>query len=494
MKNVHNRADNALTPYRLAPRVHVYSEITPVVLDAESQCIFIPFHSNDAIVQEYVRSHSFKKSADIIAFYHGAVNGAIMNTVSRTICHDSEISEGTLARGFKRTFLGHFHTHGAVGGASSRVVYVGAPIQSNIGEAGDLDHGFIHYMPNKDEWKLVRNPDASYFVKILWGEWSSGLNINGKRVQLEIDTDLSEIDPLEIKKAREKLYKQGAEMVEVKYRSKRKPEIGIQRATTYLPKDIPTTTIEEMVNSFMKNRNLSSPVEINPLLEKQRHDYFLEFIKEQYLDSPSQAQISASSSMGSFQGNLLRISMHNFRGIKGTAVLEINSLPQSDIFLVSGPNGSGKSTLIEAVVWCHFGEFVSSGIPVEDIIHDNLRECWVQCDYANGYSFRRWRKGKGKAKIGFEIIDPTGTVQEHGHDSKSNTRYLCDNVIHMNLGMFKQVVVIGDNAEYFVRAVGDKERTECLDVMFGLDSLTEYRDKLAAIVKVGCCTHPQDIC
>lgn len=136
-------------------------------------------------------------------------------------------------------------------------------------------------------------------------------------------------------------------------------------------------------------------------------------------------------------------------------------------------------------MWCLFGEFVVTRIPVEEISYNNASECYVRLRFLNGYSFERSRRGGGKTKkVSFRIVGPDGKQQEHGHDAATNTKHLVENILHMDLSMFKQIVVIGDNAEYFVRAAGDKGRTECLDAMFGLDFLGSIRDGLTEMSKV----------
>jgi DNA repair exonuclease SbcCD ATPase subunit len=139
-------------------------------------------------------------------------------------------------------------------------------------------------------------------------------------------------------------------------------------------------------------------------------------------------------------------------------------------------------------VWCLFGEFIAGkrdAVPVDEISFNNAPDCSVRLTFRNGYQFERSRRGKGKVKkVAFEIFGPDGRLQEHGHDAAANTTYLMENILHMDLSMFKQTVVIGDNAEYFVRSAGDKGRTECLDAMFGLDFLSQMREEISVMLKV----------
>ncbi|KAI5850925.1 P-loop containing nucleoside triphosphate hydrolase protein [Tricharina praecox] len=478
MKNRFNRQDNSVYPFSLASgKVNVYSETTSNTFD-NVKTVFIPYHIDDKTVREYISSTS---SSDTVAFYHGPVNGAVMN--SHKLCEDAEVSPGHLKK-YKHVFLGHFHTHGPVGGEKSRVVYVGSPIQSNMGDAGDTARGFISYRPRANSWVLHRNPHAEYFVKIPW----KGLanvdegQVAGKKVQLSVKDD---IPASEIGKARDALYQLGAEMVEVWYKKAPVPKAESQEV---LPDDVAinpeavalTDTVHDLVNSFMDAR-ADAGVEVDEVREAERKAFFLDFIKP-YQQHSAHAQEGAKG--GVFQGDLESIEMYNFRGLKNTTSFHLDSMPPSEVFLVSGANGSGKSTLIDSIVWCLFGEFVATRIPVEEISYNNASECYVRLRFRNGYTFERSRRGGGKIKkVTFKIFGPDGELQEHGHDATTSTKYLVDNILHMDLSMFKQTVVIGDNAEYFVRAAGDKGRTECLDAMFGLDFLRDIRDELTEMSK-----------
>jgi len=142
MKNKNDRTDNALYPFSLVrDRVKVYQEITRTHLDGH-KAVFIPYHHDEAQVARYIRMQPFDDMKSTIAFFHGSVRGAIQNGASdssHAVCHNSIIDSTNLGR-YHRAFLGHFHTHGSPSQCPN-VTYVGSPIQSNMGDAGDLKHG-----------------------------------------------------------------------------------------------------------------------------------------------------------------------------------------------------------------------------------------------------------------------------------------------------------------------------------------------------------------
>src|SRR5690606_6780464 len=72
---------------------------------------------------------------------------------------------------------------------------------------------------------------------------------------------------------------------------------------------------------------------------------------------------------------------------------------------------------------------------------------------------------------------------EHGHNANEMTKWLQRELLGMDMSMFKQTVIIGDDAAYLVRAAGERGRTECLDKMFGLEVLSQIRQALVDRVK-----------
>jgi hypothetical protein len=341
MKNRYNRQDNSLQPFRLVSgRVHVYSEITPQILD-DFPTVFIPFHSDDKAVCEYVTKTA---SADTVAFYHGPINGALMN--SHKPCETAEVSPSNLEK-FKHVFLGHFHTHGPVGGPGSKTVYVGSPIQSNMGDAGDLSRGLVSYRPRSNKWTLHRNPYAEHFVKVsLKDVWDiDGSLVAGKKVRLFVDAG---VPAATVTKAREILYAFEADMVETSSKGITMHAVSdvSSNSTHAEPAAVVTLghTIRDMVLSFMETRASEVSSEEQQKLEAERREFFLDFMKPYQQTSP---QSKTTTSV--FQGDLVSIQMKNFRGLKGTTVVNLDGLPASEVFLVSGANGSGKSTLIESI-------------------------------------------------------------------------------------------------------------------------------------------------
>ena len=462
MKNKVDRADNSLYPFAVAHgKIHVYAEITETLIDGV-EATFIPYHSDESIIRDYLKEQGENMSTRLL-FFHGSVNGAVVNSSRlgrKQICTESALDRKSLGKA-KLAFLGHFHKHGPVAG-DQRVVYVGAPIQSNAGDVGDLEHGLVVYDPATEAWELRRNPHAEYYLtSTLSGVESLLPRVRGKVVQLLLEPGEDDADAIQA--ALDSVRAHGARTAQ---------------AITPTPKETPSHAstshfdikLEDMLDGFMSTR-LALPG-CDPTLEENRKSYLLSILR-----SLPHATTTSHPDLP-FIAEITTITMQNFRGIRGTTVLDLAALPPGEVFLVSGKNGSGKSTMIEAVVWCLFGRFLSTNLASEDIAHRGTRETLVTLEFANGYSITRSRRGRKTKLVDFTITRPDGTKDDVGHSAAATTEYFARHYLGTGLSMFKQTCVIGDNAEYFTRSASDKERSAAMDELFGLDDVVGSREMI----------------
>lgn len=491
MKNRFDRTDNALYPFSLVRRqIQVYQEITRTSLDGH-EVVFIPYHHDETQIARYIRTEPSDRLASTIAFYHGSFRGAIRNGAldsTHGVCHDSVIDSTNLGR-YRRAFLGHFHTHGSPA-ACPNVTYVGSPIQSNMGDAGDLQHGFIEFNPKVDTWNLVLNPEAEYYVKMSWAESKVIPNrVYGKKVRLVLGVADQE-EGLRTNEAIQRhvdhLYGLGAHHVELR----EPPPNGMAESSLetgkvltasdesdeQLPYDDPLQEIGNLIPSFLgaEHRVMdSASVHDVTSLNTSRENYL-----RSILDDYSQ-QNGAITPAKIFDADLLQIEMCDFRGVSGKSVFDLDALSQGTIYLVTSDNGNGKSTLLEAVFWCLYGKFLDPDVNAEEAIHTGKRSCSVALYFRNGYIFTRSRTGKRPM---FEIRY-NGDVLEKGHDAGTTTQYLESHLLHMNSETFRRTFVITDHASSAFLATRDAQRTKSLDLMFGLEILRDVRSRLEEDLK-----------
>lgn len=490
MKNRFDRTDNALYPFSLLRnRVHVYQEITRTNLDGH-QAVFIPYHHDETQVARFIRAEPPDRLDSTIAFFHGTFRGAVQNGASdsgHSVCHDSVIDNTNLGR-YRRAFLGHFHTHGCPS-SSSNVAYVGSPVQSNMGDAGDLKRGYIEYDPNGDTWSLAVNPEVEYYLNMSWAESIAKPDrVRGKKVRLILKT-ADETKGVrtagDVQRHIDYLYSQGAHHIESRQvaplnngfeplmQAERVTEVPNGQLKQQVDDDLVLTTksIRSLVQSFL--RADQSEMDSASVSEKSN----LILVREEYLLSiinDHDQKHGMATPATAFHADLLRVEMCNFRGVSGKSMFNLDALSKGTVFLVSSNNGSGKSTLLEAIFWCLYGKFLDPDVSAEEAIHTGKRSCSVTLHFRNGYTFTRSRTGKSPK---FEIY-LGGKVVEHGHDAATTTQYLESQLLHMNSETFRRTIVITDHATSSFLATRDPQRTKSLDIMFGLDILREIRSRL----------------
>lgn len=492
MKNRFDRTDNALYPFSLVRnQVHMYQEITQTNLDGH-RAIFIPYHHDETQVARFIRAEPFDRVQSTIAFFHGTFRGAIQNGASdsgHSICHDSVIDNTNLGR-YRRAFLGHFHTHGSPP-ACSNVTYVGSPVQSNMGDAGDLKRGYIEYDPKGDTWNLVVNPEAEYYLNMSWAESIANPDrVRGKKVRLTLET-ADEIEGVrtanDVQRHIDYLYSNGAHHVESRRADSLKKTLDSSTGTCEAVIDLQGRLKEQqllnddalplmqlipsLIQSFLRTKHpeidSANGSEVSNLM-LAREEYLLSIINDHF------QQHGVATSVTTFQADLLRIEMCNFRGVSGKSMFNLDTLSQGTVFLVTSNNGNGKSTLLEAIFWCLFGKFLDPDVNVEEAIHTGKRSCSVTLHFRNNYTFIRSRSGRSPK---FEIYF-RGKLVEQGHDAGTTTQYLETQLLHMSSETFRRTIVITDHATSSFLATRDPQRTKSLDIMFGLDVLRDIRSWL----------------
>ena len=490
MKNRFDRTDNALYPFSLIRnQVHVYQEITRTSLDGH-KAIFIPYHHDETQVARWIRAEPADRVDPAVAFFHGTFRGAIQNGASdssHSVCHNSVIDDTNLGR-YRRAFMGHFHTHGCPS-ACSNVTYVGSPVQSNMGDAGDLKHGYIEYDPKGDVWSLIVNPEAEYYLNMSWAESIAKPDrVRGKKVRLALetaDTTNGMRTANDIQRHIDHLYSHGAHHIESRQVAPLKKilepstEAGETkmdlngRLKQQLADDASSTTqsIPGLVQSFLRaNQSEIDSAKVSEIsnLALAREEYLLSIINNHF------QQHGVITPVTTFHADLVRIEMCNFRGVSGKSIFSLDALSQGTVYLVTSNNGNGKSTLLEAIFWCLYGKFLDPDVSVEEAIHTGKRSCSVTLHFRNNYTFIRSRTGKSpKFEIHFQ-----GKLIEQGHDAGTTTQYLESQLLHMNSETFRRTIVITDHATSSFLATRDPQRTKSLDIMFGLDVLREIRSRL----------------
>jgi DNA repair exonuclease SbcCD nuclease subunit len=127
-------------------------------------CLMMPYFSDQQEILKRIEALEKEKGKDwlskVIGFGHLSLNGALQNSRSQG-AYIGSTSPQSFA-GLKRVFSGHFHIFHSL---PPNVVYVGAPLQLNFGDAGE-SRGCVIYEPATDSFQFVANPHSHQFLKL----------------------------------------------------------------------------------------------------------------------------------------------------------------------------------------------------------------------------------------------------------------------------------------------------------------------------------------
>lgn len=351
-------------------RVLVHSNLEIVNLDGHNY-LMAPYHHDQTPIANFLDENAYR-AAELVILGHLSVDSAVMygaSDRSKKLCVRSGLTIPQLAK-FKQVFMGHFHFHKSY--AEGKVVYVGSVIQTDFGEAGNIEKGYIEYTPTTNQWNLVHNPYAHYYINWTWDEYISKsktqselqLNVKDRAVQLCLSEDeMGRVGSHACQQALTSLQHAGASIRKLK-RIAIRPRMS-QSAKVSNPEgndfDIPqsTPTIAQLLDRWFE---LPVNVCTNHIEEKKQ---FLEILMK------DQSNASSSSGLVSFEGKIRSVSITNFMSVKETQILDFGSL-SSTLYILHGFNGHGKSTLLESICWCLFGKTMR-GITGDKIIFDPLQ-------------------------------------------------------------------------------------------------------------------------
>jgi DNA repair exonuclease SbcCD ATPase subunit len=429
---------SSLLPASSLSRLHVYREITLVTIDGQPT-LFLPYHHGEDVrqIEEYI---SGLKSAGhdlsrIVCLAHLPLTGATISGIAQETqtgrkYENASVALSTLAQ-FKRTFLGHFHIHQLVG-RSGRILYVGAPMQFNYGDAGDEEKGFVLYEPRESNvgeegkqlpWKLYRNPHAAHYfrhdLESLKKELSNSTGAPpapkdaassaSETSSPQTTTPLGSCIEILLPSSFDAIA-QGRELEEVKRGLMEKwgvSDVKVKVAKHETRKEDTTATTEEgdpsasdpashpvdpLLNDLLTgnllpliSRFLSLDETLSSEQEKQVRREAMEHVWKSVEKDRAAASSTASSSATSpsFHAALSRLEVTNFLSVQGTMQFDFQALGPG-VWYVSGPNGSGKSLLLEALTWCLFGKTLRgheldrttravSGLMMDEIVNDRVR-------------------------------------------------------------------------------------------------------------------------
>lgn len=356
--------------------IFLHRELSMVNL-LDQKVLVIPYHHDHQEIQQKIdnlrREYTPEQLSEIVVLGHLSVTGALQNSFME---YKGLLTAETFEP-FKRTFSGHFHIHHSL---PSRVTYIGSPLQFNFVDAG-MDRGVVLYDFSSDKFELIVNPSGKTFIRLKEADLSdSNISVAGYHVMIDYDRVIS---PQNFHGTKTRLLERGA--LSVQHKSTLTELIKKKSTSSPSRKEISQDElIEQYVEDVYKNLRKKSAKKEYPMLsilsdENSRKKLvslgkkLCKDLVRLELDSDSGATSSENSTEGipqnnvqsndqmkSFLGSIISLTMENFMSIQGELTLPMDRLSDG-VWIIEGANGSGKSTIFEAIVWCHFGEFLRSG-------------------------------------------------------------------------------------------------------------------------------------
>lgn len=148
-----------------------------------------------------------------------------------------------------------------------------------------------------------------------------------------------------------------------------------------------------------------------------------------------------------------------------------------------GGNGVGKTSLINAIVYCLYGEVVSSDVKVDDVVNDrNNKECVVSLTFDiddDSYELHRYRKMKTGPEGNYIEIFKNGD-KDHNLAKASlpeTNKWIEAELLDMPKELFTRLVVYDADEPSFFKLPAAKQR----DLMENLFQLTILSEKAEAL-------------
>jgi DNA repair exonuclease SbcCD ATPase subunit/DNA repair exonuclease SbcCD nuclease subunit len=461
----HSTSVSSLDGLDMHPKIKVFREITLV----GDRFLFIPYIEDQSKivtwVQDYARQNP-EKAKNIIAFGHLGLNGAVQNTKYGTTFAGA-IGPDIFAP-FKATYSGHFHVHQRM---SSRVTYVGSPLQFNFGDAGD-QRGVMILDPDSGQDRFIINPHHDAFKVIAAKDITAELLPTLKDcfvtvIYDDVVTDdqheaiqnrLEEAGVLSVKKE---------SVIDKAIREHTIEVDGVQAASAI-----------DLVEPFVKS--VLTPDSQLDL------DTTVAFGKAIITEVNNQFQNVANTG-AIFEGDIVDITISKFLGINEGIHLNIGNLSKG-VWYLEGENGHGKSTILEAIFWCYFGDLIRSGTKADDVVHDphetgKTKDCEVTVAHRNGWSITRFRKNAKLGGTGVKVYKDGVYQESFEKGTPAATQKAINDLLGIDADTFIRAYIMGQNVTANFISGDEKARRIMIEEMLGLERFDAYLEKVREFKK-----------
>jgi len=461
--------------------IHLHTQIHQEIIGGVP-CLFIPYHHEPEDIIQYVenlklaeKNNELDFSLDnMVVFGHLSVHGAKQNDGRKFqgSIHSSLFSP------FKHTFSGHYHYHHTL---DHNVVYVGSPMQFNFGDAGH-DRGIVVYDAKTNTLNQIVNSFSPRFHKMSEEEIETNTKSNQSIFKdAHVMIKFEQPKPFSVfQELREKLVNLGC--VDVRRENAIEKVIKNPYQPTHTPThhDIPMI-LEQYVKSVDKalKGDDKEQKSVQQIFENEEKLKILLAEGLDILKDVNDRTLQLSSRLSNiFDGDLASIKIEGFMSFSDPVEIRIKDM-NDGIWMIEGENGSGKSSIFEAIVWCHFGNYLRSELTKDHGINNNSKRSLVRVEYENGFVIERERK-IGKA-------DELRTFQRDGNNlvpldqnekgAVKNSQKKLNDHIGIEYKVFSKSVLLGQNiVNNFISGSRDDRRL-IIEEMLGLEKFGDYYEE-----------------
>jgi recombinational DNA repair ATPase RecF len=473
-------------------RVYVYDSITALSIDGR-KTLMLPYHREDQHQQifDWIETNIRpEERSEFTVFAHldldvpwkrSRFEETNMEEEFGTSKRDRNVLTFKYLEQFRWTFSGHYHkydtyynpTNNDIGGTT----YIGAILQFNGGDIGDIEKGYMVYDPAANTFQQKLYPNADHFVQVEYQELLKDVVRRGKSDDVDEELSFQSLQKYRNKTVKilgaDTLSKEWIETISTMtkkagwtrcvipvYTAKDNihSSFFLEESKSSSKEEQKTISLYDFVSSYIDQLKIDTskythPSSFVPDIKKAMYDLF--FSTKEGEEENDEIVIDSSSyfTRNTFDAHISSLEIENFQAIVGKVEMNFDLFPKGIIF-VEGINGGGKSSVVDAISWCLFGRTFRENSTVNSMKNDTKRDTYVTLTFQNGYIIKRTRDVYNKEYV--SITNEKLNIKEDQLKTQAN-KYIVD-LIGCDFQVFKNVFSFGKTSDFTSLEALEKRR------------------------------------
>lgn len=172
----------------------------------------------------------------------------------------------------------------------------------------------------------------------------------------------------------------------------------------------------------------------------------------------------------------LKLTLENLRSYRARQEISFEDL---GLFAITGSTGAGKSSLLEALVYALYGSCTFDGRSVKALISDGPGDPTMTVSLEFEARGQRWRVDRSCSEKGKNPVHCLRRLDgEGGFDGQAEVDRQIRELIGLDMGQFLKTVVLPQGRFQQLLTAGDKDRSEVLKSLLGLDDLSRVAENV----------------